>query len=723
MPVVTIEHGSNPYRDNVQGKANEPITVAGLLDRACQTLGVSALGHSLEEIWDRLETNRPRVAIIGGSPDQPAHIFDLEAALRVAVRVWQLGGVPFYFSIPVLCDGTAQSNIGMSYSLQSRNAVAEMVVNQMEAHSYHGAVVLSGCDKTPLGITAGLAHLDRTRQNRGDAPVFATFIASHVLRGGTVPPDLAKDLEEVALRAETQGHAEIARDVRDTMRYILQCTVNSAFQGVLTRARQEGLISLAEHKRFERSLAVHTCDRKGGVCAFNGTGNSSRHVVSALGLTHPAVELLPEPPDEGQINRAVDSLFGFVNKPEFSVSSLVHANFANAVRIHSAAGGSTNLMMHLVAAMRYAGYDVDVWTIDAIRRNPPVPDIFNYSLTEGRDIFALAQQTSTGLIRGMETVFYELLRHSIPMDADAPTVTGTTWSERLADPTHLSASGVPDNPIILHTPRRPFSGVDVFTGNFFESAVVKISGMTVEQIAHFDDQVGVVLFFENEEEANAGLLDVHVLDRLKAHPALTQERLLAVAAHNQRAGAGMLAELEALEQAQLFDRMVDAQLLKVVIVISGQGPEAYGMPEMFTAMQHINSNHRLQRLGVLLSDGRFSGVTYGAAIGHVTPEAWNGGGIGLLETGDVLHIQLTQRRIDLLDPDALIAGHISPWGVDLAQMRQRPAEERRCHMTVRRRQIAAVNRLSHVTDAGHGVVPLAVAEEATQPYLLPSRQA
>ena len=51
------------------------------------------------------------------------------------------------------------------------------------------------------------------------------------------------------------------------------------------------------------------------------------------------------------------------------------------------------------------------------------------------------------------------------------------------------------------------------------------------------------------------------------------------------------------------------------------------MPEMFTAMQHINSNHKLKRLAVLISDGRYSGVTYGAAIGHVTPEAWNGGGL------------------------------------------------------------------------------------------------
>jgi dihydroxy-acid dehydratase len=205
---VVVERGSNPYRDNVQGKANEPITVAGLLDRAAQILGSSAPEHTLGAIYDRLEENAPRIAIIGGSADHPAHIADLETVLRAAVRIWQQGGVPFYFSVPVLCDGTAQNNVGMSYSLQSRNAVSAAVVNQMEAHSYHGAFVVSGCDKTPLGITAGLAHLDQVRRRRGDAPVFATFSPAHVLRGGTIPPDLAADLEGVAQRAEAKGHRE-----------------------------------------------------------------------------------------------------------------------------------------------------------------------------------------------------------------------------------------------------------------------------------------------------------------------------------------------------------------------------------------------------------------------------------------------------------------------------------------------------------------------------------
>jgi len=715
MPIV--ERGPNPYRDNVQGKANEPIAVAGFLDQASQALGLRDLDYSLGAIYDRLEANAPRVAIVGGSADHPAHILDRPTALKAATRIWQRGGVPFYFSLPVLCDGTAQNNIGMSYSLQSRNAVAEIAVNQMEAHSYHGAYVLSGCDKTPLAIAAGLAHLDRTRQGRGDAPVFATFHPAHVLRGGALPPDLAADLDAVARKAEARGRPEIAADLRDTMAYILQCTTNSAFQGVLTRARQAGIISLAEHKDYERRLAVNTCEAKGGICAFNGTGNSSRHVVSALGLTHPAVELLTEPPDAGPIDRVVDDLFTIVNEPAHSVGSTLAANFANAVRVHSATGGSTNLMIHLVAAMIYAGYDVDVWTVDEIRRNPPVPDIFDYSLIQGRDIFVLAQQCRSGAIRGMETVFYELLRQGIPMDLDAPTVTGQSWRGRLSEARNLSAAGVTDNPIILTAPRRPFSGVEVLRSNFFESAVVKISGMTGKQLAEFDDQVCLVLFFENEEAANAGLLEAGLLERLKAHPAVTRRKLLALAAHNcrekQKEKGLPLEALQTLECGPLLQFLAENGLLKLAVIVSGQGPEAFGMPEMFTPMQHINANRALRKLTVLISDGRYSGVTYGAAIGHVAPEALKGGGIGLLETGDLLHLQLSSRRVDLLDPEAFTSDRLIPWEVDLSNLRRDLGAARRGRILERRRQIAATNRLHHVTDASRGTVPLIVAEQAT----------
>ncbi|GGK22288.1 dihydroxy-acid dehydratase [Caldalkalibacillus thermarum] len=707
----------NPYKENVQGKANEPITVAGLLDQAKQWLGEEAKhiqpDWTLEEIYDRLEENCPRIAIIGGSADHPAHILDQYTVSRAALKIWQEGGVPFYFSTPVLCDGTAQSNMGMSYSLQSRNAIAEVVANQMEAHSYHGAFVIQGCDKQPLGVLSGLAMVDRTRRIRGEAPLFATFAPSHVLKGGEIPADLMSELHEVAERARKMGYPEIADDLLDASSFILQCSSNTAFQGVFLRAVEKGVITPEQHKDFEKRLAVNTCDAAGGICAFHGTGNSSRDITAGFGLVHPNLELLTEPPTQEQLNPAIESLFGIINRPECSVTELLKANIANAVRIHSASGGSSNLMMHIVGAMLYAGYDFSLWDVRDIQQEYPIPDLFDYSLTEGRDIFVLAQQCCSGLIRGMETLFYELLNNGVPMDTDAMTVTGQTWAERLADTKGLSADNVKDNPVILSKPRRPFSGVDVLEGNFFESAVVKISGMPTHQLDKFDEKVSFVLYFENEDEANAQLLNVNLLDDLRQKKTFAREHLLQMWAHNQ---PETFQNAQNLDYDSLFKRMVQEEILKIAVIIAGQGPEAYGMPEMFTPMQHINANRQLQKLATLISDGRYSGVSYGAAIGHMTPEAYQGGGILYLQEGDLLLLRFRAKRIELLDPEKFQEGQVELYQGDLETERAQLGEERKQRMRRRQKEVAPGNRLAGCTDAAHGVVPLAVKMDADIPY-------
>jgi dihydroxyacid dehydratase/phosphogluconate dehydratase len=341
----------NPYRDNVQGKANEPITVAAILDRARREMLLAGEfvpdpDWTLEAIYDRLEHNAPRVAIIGGSPDHPAHVMDPGTSARAALAIWNGGGVPFTFSVPVLCDGTAQSNMGMSYSLQSRNAIAEIIVNQMEAHSYHGAFVIQSCDKMPLAAVSALAHLDTVRRRRDEPAVFAAFAPAHVLKGGEIPLDVRQELEGIARAAEAAGHPEIAEDLEDTMAYILQCSSNTAFQGVFHRAVEHGIISPEKHKELERALAVNTCDTKGGICAFNGTGNSSRHLVAAMGLVHPTVELLTDPPTTAQVDAVVTDMLTLVNRPECGVADILVQNMGNAVRLHAASGGSTNLLMH-----------------------------------------------------------------------------------------------------------------------------------------------------------------------------------------------------------------------------------------------------------------------------------------------------------------------------------------------------------------------------------------
>src|SRR5262249_57029252 len=112
---------------------------------------------------------------------------------------------------------------------------------------------------------------------------------------GTIPDDLRNEIEAVARKAEQTGHQAIADDLRDALSYVLQCSSNQAFQGVFIRAVAAGVLTREEHKDFEKRLAVSTCDSKGGICAFNGTGTSSRHVVSAFSLAHPAPELRTSP--------------------------------------------------------------------------------------------------------------------------------------------------------------------------------------------------------------------------------------------------------------------------------------------------------------------------------------------------------------------------------------------------------------------------------------------
>lgn len=724
IPLKIIESGINPYRDHVQGKANEPITVAALLDRAYQLHGVKT-DCTLAAIFDRLDANAPRIAIIGGSSDHPAHVMDWDTTLRAAVRIWENGGVPFYFAIPVVCDGTAQSTMGMSYSLQARNAVAQMVVNQMEGQCYHGAFVIQGCDKTPMAIVAALAHLDRVRQDRGEASVFATFAPAHVLKGGTIPPDVQAEIREIAAKADQIGELELAEDLRDGLDYILQCSSNEMFLAFFERAVQQEIISPATHKRLEKALAVNTCDAKGGICAFHGTGNSSRDVVAALGMVHPAVELLIEPPKQSEVNRAIDALFEIArhalrdNNPRFSVSSIVSQNIANAARVHAAVGGSTNLMMHMVAAMKYAGYDFSLMDVEQISKAAPIPDIYDYSLTQGRDVFALAQQCCAGQIRGMETVFYEMSRAGVPLDLDAPTVTGQTWRQRLSDTTNLSADGVRENPIILSTPRRAISGTDVLRGNWFETAVVKISGLPDELLDKFDDKVGFVLYFEHEQEANDALVDHAMLDHFRDELYRTLSgQTNAVLRHMHAYNSG--ASAEGIADEALFDHMVKTHTLRIAMIISGQGPEAFGMPEMAVPSFRINYHRLWRQLVSLITDGRYSGTNFGVSVGHVTPEAIRGGGILYMQTGDLLHLQFRAGRIDLIEREPFARdGEIISYHGTLARERVGIGAERRRLLDKRARQVAPSNRMVHHTDAAQGVVPQTVADWAMLPFHTP----
>jgi dihydroxyacid dehydratase/phosphogluconate dehydratase len=140
------------------------------------------------------------------------------------------------------------------------------------------------------------------------------------------------------------------------------------------------------------------------------------------------------------------------------------------------------------------------------------------------------------------------------------------------------------------------------------------------------------------------------------------------------------------------------------------------MPEMFTPMQHINANRALRKLGTLISDGRYSGVSYGAAVGHVVPEAAKGGDIGRLQTGDLLHLRFRAKRIDLLDPTAFRSGKTVLASPDVLGSRDVLFTERLSRIRARQRRVAASNRMMNCTDASQGVVPQIVWDDCEAGY-------
>jgi len=711
-----VEERNNPYRECIQGLANEPITVQALLRRAAELLdtepGFAGLGEiSQAVIVERLVANRPRICIIAGSPDHPAHLYDHEHTLRAAARIWQNGGVPFAFGLPVICDGTAQSNIGQSYSLASRNHSAMAININFEGHSYHAAYVLSGCDKTPTGILSGLAAADRARRapERGTAPVWAVFVPAHVLKGGTIPATTRKKLRVIQDKARAAGDEQLADDIENNCHYILQCSSDEAFLGMLNRAVEHGLIAAPEARTLLNELAAATCDDKGGICAFNGSGNSSRTLVSALGFVPPEAELLIDEPPTALVARYVDSLFRLINRPEYAVCEILAANYANAIRIHNATGSSSNLMLHMPAVMRHAGFDVSLFDYEAIGSEHPVPDIFAHSLTQQRDTHVLAQQWLAGHHHGVASLYKALEALRVPLDLDAPTVAGKTWGERLAAIEVAVSPALPqERSVIRIHPIRDISGTDILRGNFFSSCTLKVSGMATSQYERFNDHVFVVRYYENEHPCNDELHSGNLVDTLAGMPELTPDFLAALRRHNHAPAD------------EDIRTMIQRGTLSFAFVIAGQGPKAFGMPEMFAPSQYLRHHGDVEKTSIMMTDGRYSGVTKGACVGHTVPEAFEGGGIGALMNGDLLWVRLSDKRIDLLDRDAFLRGELTPLATPPFEARRALMDERRARMEKRQAQIAACSLLDSVSTAEYGVVPMAVHRRATLPWRKPA---
>lgn len=335
-----------------------------------------------------------------------------------------------------------------------------------------------------------------------------------------------------------------------------------------------------------------------GACTFLGTASTMQCMAEALGLTLPGAALVPATMrDLLQYSRyAGRKIMELVEKQITPSKILTPAAFKNAIIVHSAIGGSTNGTIHLPSIARELGYDLPIELFDEINHQVPHLGNINPSGTHLTEAFWFA---------GGVPMVQWLLRDML--DLDVMTVTGKTLGENLEDLHkdnwfernlgYLHNYGLERDQVIFPVDKAPEKGsVAILKGNIApEGSVLKYSACANNQREVVNAKARV---FNHEEDAHAAVV-------------------------NNEINPGE------------------------VIIIRYEGPRGCGMPEMLMTTEAIVCDERINGSVALITDGRFSGATRGAAIGHVSPEAAAGGPIAFIEDGDLISYSVKDRTINL----------------------------------------------------------------------------
>jgi dihydroxyacid dehydratase/phosphogluconate dehydratase len=611
----------------------EPITL--ILPFMMEILRFAGIKTSRDEVVKRLMTGSPRIAVIHGGEDHPAQVLDQDFVKKATRSLWVRNALPFPMAVPGVCDGIAEGHIGMSYSLLSRNLASLNVITQCEAHGYQGALVLTSCDKRPAGEVAGFVQVDLARRRRGMKPFYAVFLPTHIMPERHLPPYLKKEFIE--LRKDIDDPS-IQKEIADLLKMKLKCNSYAMFEKLIY-----GLIfggKMDEEKGDElKAEIVKFCCIKSGTCAFLGTGCTSKLVLASLGLVPPGMELPDRPHTQSQIDSAVEILLDMFQREdsERSISSLVHQNLRNGIVVWSAIGGSTNWALHFPYVAASVGIQITPQQMAKI--GAQTPQLMEYAPLKNKSVFTLAKEMTQGKSSGVDTLMKVLFKVGLVRDGN--TVQGR-WLER------IGGAKDPNDHILFGLPLRNRSGIINLRGNFCRSAVFKVSGLPEEAIRTFDDKIYFAVFYQNQEVAQQDLFGGKAVLR-KLENRLTREDLLKTLSYNFPDDLKGENDWGRLSQDILFDRLVRERKIRILVVIAGEGPRAYGMPEMFYPSEYLNRDFLLRYIATLFTDGRYSGATYGPCIGHCSPEAFEGGGIGAIETGDWIYLNFDRGEVNLLD--------------------------------------------------------------------------
>jgi len=389
-------------------------------------------------------------------------------------------------------------------------------------------------------------------------------------------------------------------------------------------------------------MGCKACGSPGGGCQFMGTAATSQVVAEALGLALPHAALAPSGSAiwRDVARRSARALIGLDAAGLATRDVLTGDSIHNAMVCHAAFGGSTNLVLHIPGIAHAAGLQrptVEDWA----RINRAVPRLVD-SLPNGPRHFATVQVYLAGGVP--EAMLH--LRELALLKLDARTVTGRTlgenldWWEKSERRARLREKlrvldGIDPGDVIMSAPRARERGL-TSTVTFLGGNVAP-EGALVKSTAIAPQLIGEDGVFLHEGPARIFTSERRAIEAIKAGAV--------------RAGD--------------------------VMVLAGIGPGC-GMPETYqvtSALKHVKDGQRI----ALITDGRFSGVSTGACIGHVSPEAWAGGPIGRLRDGDVIRLRIDMRKLDgMVDVVSLSAEELAerPLHPELVENPEVPADTR-----------------------------------------------
>lgn len=516
---------------------------------ATVTRGASRAPHrsllrATGQIQSDVDFDKPFIGVCNSYIDLiPGHVH-LQAFGRIVKEaIREAGGVPFEFNTIGVDDGIAMGHVGMRYSLASRELIADSVETVVEAHRLDGLICIPNCDKIVPGMLMGALRVN----------VPTVFVSGGPMKAGRSaitgkPIDLISVFEGVG-RFET---------------------------GEIDEA---GLYDLEAN-------ACPSC----GSCAGMFTANSMNCLMEALGLALPGNgSVLAIDPRRHEIAReAGRAVVRMVERGVRARDIATPAAFDDAVALDMAMGGSTNTVLHLLAAAHEAGVPYDMDRIAAISARTPY-------LCKVAPATPDVHMEDVDRAGGIPTILAELDRAGL-LHADRPVVAGTTLRETLA------AAAKPDGHVVrpVEAAYRATGSLSVLSGNLAPDGCVVKTGAVAASMLRF---AGPARIFESQDAAVDGILG---------------------------------GEVQPGE----------------VVVIRYEGPKGGpGMPEMLAPTSAL-AGMGLDTSVAMVTDGRFSGGTRGLSIGHVSPEAASGGAIGLVMPGDRIAIDIDAGTLTLDVPDA-----------------------------------------------------------------------